>query len=119
MTISSKQKLAQKALRESEARYRSLVDHIAIGVALISPAMEILTLNNQMKRWYPQVDPSRRPLCYHSFNDPSRQGICYYCPTIQTLSDGQVHEAITLTPLGGEIRNYRIISRRLRMIKTM
>ncbi|MDF1590495.1 MAG: PAS domain S-box protein [Desulfobacterales bacterium] len=66
----SERELASKKLRESEERYRSLVDHIAIGVALISPAMEILTLNNQMKKWYPQIDPLEQPLCYRSFNDP-------------------------------------------------
>jgi len=102
--------LATKKLRESEERYKSLVDHIAIGVALISPAMEILTLNNQMKRWYPHIDPLERPVCYRSFNDPPRQGVCSYCPTAQTLADGDVHESITLTPAGDEIRNYRIIA---------
>ena len=106
----SERELASKKLRESEERYRSLVDHIAIGVALISPAMEILTLNNQLKRWYPHIDPLKQPLCYRSFNDPPRQGVCSYCPTVKTLNDGEVHEAITLTPAGGEIRNYRIIS---------
>ena len=106
----SERELASKKLRESEERYRSLVDHIAIGVALISPTMEILTLNNQMKRWYPHIDPLERPLCYRSFNDPPRQGVCSYCPTIKTLYDGEVHESITLTPAGDEIRNYRIVS---------
>lgn len=106
----SERELASKKLRESEERYRSLVDHIAIGVALISPAMEILTLNNQMKRWYPHIDPLEQPLCYRSFNDPPRQGVCSYCPTVKTIDDGEVHESITLTPAGGEIRNYRIVS---------
>jgi len=109
-TQSSKLKIMEDTLRESEERYRSLVDHIAIGVALISPAMEVLTLNKQMKRWYAHIDPFKRPLCYRSFNDPPRQGVCSYCPTVKTLHDGEVHESITLTPAGGEIRNYRIIS---------
>ncbi|MEW6673966.1 MAG: PAS domain S-box protein [Thermodesulfobacteriota bacterium] len=106
----SEREQTSKRLRESEERYRSLVDHIAIGVALISPAMEILTLNNQMKRWYPHIDLLKQPLCYRSFNDPPRQGVCSYCPTVKTLADGEVHESITLTPAGDEIRNYRIIS---------
>jgi len=106
----SERELTSKKLRESEERYRSLVDHIAIGVALISPTMEIMTLNNQMKRWYPHIDLLKQPLCYRSFNDPPRQGVCSYCPTLRTLADGEVHESITLTPAGGEIRNYRIIS---------
>ena len=35
---------AELRLRASEERYRGVVDHIAIGVAMISPQMEILTL---------------------------------------------------------------------------
>ena len=92
----SEREMASKKWRESEERYRNLVDHIAIGVALISPAMEILTLNNQMKRWYPHIDPLAHPLCYRSFNDPPRQGVCSYCPTVKTIDDGEVHESITL-----------------------
>ncbi|MBU4492405.1 MAG: PAS domain S-box protein [Euryarchaeota archaeon] len=106
----TERELASKKFEASEQIYRQLVDHIAIGVALISPNMEILTLNNQMKSWYPHIDPVKQPLCYRSFNDPPREGICSYCPTVKTLDDGEVHETISMTPAGNEIRNYRIIS---------
>jgi PAS domain S-box-containing protein len=99
-----------EALRESEERYRSLVDHIGIGVALISRNMEILTLNNQMKKWFPAIDVSRKPICYRAFNDPPREDVCAYCSTHKTLQDGQVHESVTETPAGNKIVNYRIIS---------
>ncbi|MBW2581369.1 MAG: PAS domain-containing protein, partial [Deltaproteobacteria bacterium] len=106
----TKRKWTENKLRESEEKYRSLVDHIGIGVSLISPNMEILTLNKQMKEWFPEIDPKNRPLCYRSFNDPPREEVCSYCPTIKTLQDGKIHEAITDTPADSEIRNYRIIS---------
>jgi PAS domain S-box-containing protein len=101
---------AQERLRASEEKYRSLVGNIAIGVALISPNMEILTINNQLRKWFPDTQIDKQPLCYQTFNDPPGEGVCAYCPTIQTLHDGQVHEALTETPAGGEIRNFRIIS---------
>ena len=103
-------KKADKNLKESEERYRRLVDNIAIGVSLISPDMEILTLNKQMKKWYPHIDPATKPICYQSFNDPPSSVVCSYCPTVQTLRDGEVHESISTTPAGDEIRHYRIIS---------
>jgi PAS domain S-box-containing protein len=100
----------EESLKASEERYRSVVDHIGIGISLISPDMEILTLNNQMKKWFPNIDVSKRPICYKSFNDPPREEICSYCPTYTTLQDGQVHEFITETPAGNEIIYYRLIS---------
>ena len=103
-------KRIEDALRASEQKYRSVIDNIGIGVALISPRMEILALNNQMKTWFPHVNPDEKPICYRSFNDPSRQGICPYCPTCKTLQDGEVHESVTETPAGDDIRNYRIVS---------
>jgi PAS domain S-box-containing protein len=103
-------KRTEEALRESEEKYRSLVDHIGIGVALISPNMEILTLNNHMKKWFPAIDVSRKPICYRAFNDPPREDVCPYCPTYKTLQDGEVHESVTATPAGNEVINYRIIS---------
>ena len=106
----SARKQADKKLRDSEERYRRLVDNIAIGVALISPDMEILTLNKQMKKWYPHIDPNKKPICYRYFNDPPGEAVCSYCPTVKTLRDGEVHESITVTPAGNETRHYRIIS---------
>lgn len=101
---------SEQALRESEQKYRGIVDHIGIGVALISPQMEILTLNNQMKKWFPHIDVSKRPICYKVYNDPPGKTICTYCPTRKTLLDGQVYEAVTETPAGDKIVNYRVIS---------
>lgn len=103
-------KKAEDALRASEERYRSIMDNIGIGISTISSNMEILSINKQMKKWYPDLDISKRPICYKTFNDPPREEICSYCPTCKTLQDGQVHESVTETPAGREIRNYRVIS---------
>jgi PAS domain S-box-containing protein len=98
------------ALRKSEEQYRALVENIGIGISLISPDMEILALNKQMREWFPAVDVAERPLCYRSFNDPPRDEICSFCPTKAALRDGEVHEVLTETPAGDTIRNYRILA---------
>ena len=100
----------EKALRESEEKYRGLVDNIGIGISLISPEMEILTLNTKMKQWFPEIDVTQKPICYEAFNHPPRRSICDYCPTYQTLQDGKVHQSVTETPRGEAIRRYKIIA---------
>jgi signal transduction histidine kinase len=99
-----------EASNGSERRHRSVVDNIAIGVSVISPNMEILALNAQMRKWFPDVEASKKPICFKAFNNPPRAGICSYCPTYRTLADGQVHESITNTPMGGRTLHFRVIS---------
>jgi len=103
-------KKSEEALLESEEKYRGVVDNVGIGIALISPNMEILSLNHQMQQWFPEADVSKKPTCYKTFNNPPREGVCSYCPTFKTLKDGQVHESITDTPQGDTTIHYRIIS---------
>ena len=106
----TQRKRAERALGESEAKTRSILDNIGIGVALISPKMEIVELNRQMRTWFPAVEPGQRPICYRAFNDPPREVICDDCPTHKTLQDGLVHESTTHTPRAGGARNYRIVA---------
>ncbi|NPV04111.1 MAG: PAS domain S-box protein [Syntrophaceae bacterium] len=97
-------------LKQAEEKYRNIIENIGVGVAMIDPQMRILTLNRQMREWFPGVDPAAAPLCYQSFNDPPANDVCPYCPTIRTLRDGRVHEAVTDTPSGETVRHYRIIA---------
>jgi PAS domain S-box-containing protein len=101
---------AEEALAASEERYSSVIDNVGIGISLISPNMEILSLNRQMRQWFPDIDVSQMPVCHRAFNVPSRDEICPWCPTTMTLKDGQVHEAVTETPSGDGVRHYRIVS---------
>jgi len=106
----TEQRSASEELRESEERYRMVVDNVGIGVALISPQMQILSLNRQMRDWNPTLDVATHPICYRAFNNPPRDCVCSYCPTQLTLKDGLVHESTTETPMGDDVVNYRIVA---------
>ncbi|OPX60101.1 MAG: sensory histidine kinase AtoS [Methanobacterium sp. PtaB.Bin024] len=106
----TERKHIENALISAQEQYNALFDDIGVGVSFISPKMEILDLNDQMKEWFPHIDVSKKPICYKAFNDPPKEDRCTYCPTYKTLEDGEVHESVTDTPVGGEIINYRIVS---------
>jgi len=107
----TERRLADAALQQSEERFRSVIDNIAVGVSVISPDMKILSLNATMKKWFPQIEVSQNPICYKAFNDPpGKKDVCSYYPTIQTLHDGDRHESVTETPAGTGFRSYRVIS---------
>ena len=76
---------AEEALRESREKYRSMVDNIGIGVALISPKMEILDLNRLMRTWFPDIDPSTRSICYRAYNNPPRDKIMRLLSNMQDV----------------------------------
>jgi len=112
--IELEEHLAEKELQLGNSkllkRYKAVLDNIGVGIAFISPNMEILDLNRQMREWFPRIDVSKKSTCFEAFNDPPREDICTYCPTYKTLKDGKVHESITDTPMGSEIINFRIVS---------
>lgn len=98
------------SLRESEQRYRAVVDNIEVGISVLNPDMQIVEVNKAFKRYYPHVQPGCGQICYEQYNDPPRSGPCSYCPCVLTLRDGKVHEEITETPAGSETRCYHLIS---------
>jgi|GEM_PF-5891501 PAS domain S-box-containing protein len=78
-----------------EGFIRSLLDHIAIGIVILGPEMEILWMNKNFRDAFPHIDPSTRPLCYKSFYSPPRDRICDYCPAKKAFETGRVHTAWT------------------------
>ncbi|MEN6319678.1 MAG: helix-turn-helix transcriptional regulator [Syntrophaceae bacterium] len=97
-------------LRIYREMYESLINHIGIGVSLISPHMEILSLNKQMKKWFPNIELSKKPFCYELCNNPPKKCVCSSCPTFKTLQDGETNELITNMQMGAVIRFVRIVT---------
>ena len=104
------QKRREEALRESQEKYRSVLDNAGIGISLLSPEMEVLEANKKMRSWYPGVDFEKRSRCYEIYNDPPGKGPCSYCPVVKTFEDGAVHESLTETPSPDGVRNFRVTS---------
>jgi hypothetical protein len=65
-------------LKEHLEAFGTITDNVGVGLSIISPDMKILALNKKMREWFPRVDVSTRPICYHAFNEPPRDEICVY-----------------------------------------
>ncbi|MDD3472533.1 MAG: PAS domain S-box protein [Syntrophaceae bacterium] len=110
LTDITEMKKSVEALSESEQRFKAVVDNIEIGISLLNSNLEIVEVNKAFKTYFPHVKPGSGQLCYEHFNDPPLSSPCEHCPCALTLQDGKVHEVVTDTPAGTEIRNYRLVA---------
>lgn len=99
-----------QALSESEQQYKAVENNIEIGITVLNPKMEIVSVNRFFRNYFPDVTPGCSQTCYEQFNSPPRSAPCEYCPCVQTLKDGKVHEAVTSTPKGSETRHFHLVS---------
>ena len=99
----TEQKRVETDLKESEQKLSAIINNVGVGIALISPNMEILSLNKTMREWYTSIVAEKKPICYEAFNSPPRNTICENCPTALMLKDGLSHKSIIETRVGDMI----------------
>ena len=85
----SELKRVNGALEKSLLRYDRIIKHIRVGVAVISPKMEIEMMNNTMKQWFPQVCISKRPKCCELFGRLANDAECHECAAYEALQNNQ------------------------------
>jgi PAS domain S-box-containing protein len=84
----------EEALKESEERYRSLVDNIDFGVTMIDSDHNIVMTNVSQARMFKKpVHEFIGKKCFREYE--KRENICPHCPGVQAMSTG--HTAHTET----------------------
>ncbi|MBF0469194.1 MAG: PAS domain-containing protein, partial [Desulfamplus sp.] len=89
----------QASLHELNEKYWGILNNIELGIALMSPQLEILEVNNKMKQWYPDIEDHDKPKCYQLTYNLGKRALfddspCDDCPVTHTFEDGKVHEVI-------------------------
>ncbi|MDO9533187.1 MAG: PAS domain S-box protein [Deltaproteobacteria bacterium] len=87
MDITHRQE-AEVALRESEERYRTLVENIDLGITLISSDYRVIMTNAAMARLLqkPTGEMVGRE-CFREFE--KRDGVCAHCPGTEAMATGR------------------------------
>ena len=89
-----KQRRSEEALRESEERYRSLIENINLGITLIGTDYRIIMTNTgQAKLFNKPASAFRGKQCFREFE--KRSEVCPHCPGTIAMATGRTAEAET------------------------
>jgi PAS domain S-box-containing protein len=87
----TERKRTEKKLRESEERYRSLVNHIPLGINLVDSDHHIIMVNAvQGKNFNKPVSELIGKNCFREFE--KRDAVCAHCPGVQAMATGKTAE---------------------------
>jgi PAS domain S-box-containing protein len=91
----TERKRVEIALHESESRYRSLVENIDFGIALIDSSYTIVTTNSAQARSFGKTaDEFHGRKCFYEFE--KRDAVCPHCPGRKAMATGQPTEVETM-----------------------
>jgi hypothetical protein len=99
---------AVEALRESEERYRTLVENVDIGVTLVDSEFNIIMTNTAQARLFGTIARSLTgEKCYDAFK--ARKTVCPHCPGRRAMSSGLPYEIdVQKVNYKGDLVNWRL-----------
>jgi PAS domain S-box-containing protein len=91
--------------KEITDRYKTILEHLSIGVAVINHSREIQSTNTPIKKILRYKKSNHKKKCHELFFN--RQTICNNCAAEKTFSDGRIHTETITQIIAGKKRFLR------------
>ena len=101
---------ARHALDLSEQRYRSIADNLTMGLALVDPPLNVVTLNPMMESWFGESAVRGVPICeiLHQRCCDEEDGVCVFRKVLASRKNQE--KEFELPTANGETRYFRLIA---------
>jgi len=84
----AKRKLAEAAVRKHEQFLETVLDSIQDGICVLNNDLEIVLVNDIMRKWFAHMLPLEGKKCYEVYHGRSQP--CEVCPADRALSSGKL-----------------------------
>ena len=118
ITASKKMEIS---LQESEERFRLLYethkamnDNLNIGVVMIDREMRIVSANNTIREWFPQIRDGMTRHCFELLNATEQKEPCDKCVVVDSFADGKLHKMKRVLEINGSERTFKVTSNPIR-----
>ncbi len=79
---------ADKAHKEQEKLLNDVFESIQDGISVLDSELNIIRVNQAMKKWYAHMLPLEGKKCYQAYH--GRDRVCEHCPTTRALKTGNL-----------------------------
>ncbi len=88
---------AEKKLSENKIFMKGVFDSIQDGISILDKNLNILHVNNAMKKWYSHMMPLSGKSCFYAYHKRSEP--CVVCPSIRAMEKGMLQ--MDMVPMTG------------------
>lgn len=98
----------ERKLASRSKKLNVILDNLPVGIAMVSPQMQLLEINKKMLEWFPNADVKQDPCCYHVLQSPPKDAACNDCPVKTCLSTNERFQIIREIETNNGMRDYQI-----------